>query len=227
MSKCYIYVYLDPRKPGIYEYGDYTFDHEPFYVGKGTNKRAWVHLKENTYNPRFNNKIKKIQRVTCNDPHVIIYKDSLCDTEAYTLEEHMIDIIGRSNIGTGPLCNLTMGGIGAGNGEHNIFYGRTHTEETKQHWRDMKTGKNLASDNLWYGHHHSEETKKALSELKRGKYDGENNPNYGKHFSDESKKKMSDAKKGDKCVMYGVPKTEEWKEKVRETWRKKMEAKQL
>src|ERR1017187_2319379 len=44
-NKYYNYIYLDPRKPGIYEYKELNliFDHEPFYVGKGTGKRINSH----------------------------------------------------------------------------------------------------------------------------------------------------------------------------------------
>lgn len=38
MTTYYTYVYLDPRRPGNYEYGNFLFAYEPFYVGKGTKK---------------------------------------------------------------------------------------------------------------------------------------------------------------------------------------------
>ena len=44
---CYVYVYLDPRKPGIFGYGEYKFDHEPFYVGYSSRHfRMSEHLRE-------------------------------------------------------------------------------------------------------------------------------------------------------------------------------------
>ena len=35
----YVYIWLDPRKLGKYVYGNYEFDHEPIYVGKGKGGR--------------------------------------------------------------------------------------------------------------------------------------------------------------------------------------------
>lgn len=40
------YVYLDTRKPGAYEYGNYKFDFELFYVGQASQKRKDRQQKE-------------------------------------------------------------------------------------------------------------------------------------------------------------------------------------
>ena len=61
MNNFYTYIYLDVRKPGVYKCGDYVWDYEPFYVGKGKGGRYLDHLKENRlkYHSYKNNKIKK------------------------------------------------------------------------------------------------------------------------------------------------------------------------
>jgi len=67
-NKYYVYVYLDPRKPNKYVYGNYQFEYEPFYVGKGKERQWLVHLQEaessrpsrKCGNPWKVNKIRKI-----------------------------------------------------------------------------------------------------------------------------------------------------------------------
>jgi hypothetical protein len=107
----YVYVYLDPRKPGNHQYENYEFDYEPFYVGKGSNNRAWDHLKGNKYNPYLCNKIRNIQKINCS-PIVMIYEKMSSENEAFDIEMDMIKSIGRTNLKTGSLCNLTDGGDG-------------------------------------------------------------------------------------------------------------------
>lgn len=112
MNKYYVYIYLDPRKQGEYNFDDIKLDYEPIYVGKGQKKRAWKHLKENKENPGFSYKIKKIQRTLGIDPIILIFRKHLCEDEALKLECDLIRRIGRRDLNTGTLCNLTDGGDG-------------------------------------------------------------------------------------------------------------------
>ena len=74
-------------------------------------------------------------------------------------------------------------------GENNPFYGKKHTEETRN-----KIGE------AHKGTHHTEESKKKMSLAKKDKYIGENHPNYGKHLSEEHKNKIGAANKGNTNV---------------------------
>ena len=65
-------------------------------------------------------------------------------------------------------------------GERNGFYGKHHSEETKQKLRE-KCG--LSGElNGMYGKHHSEESRKKMSKSRQNMYNGSKNPAYGKHW---------------------------------------------
>jgi hypothetical protein len=79
-------------------------------------------------------------------------------------------------------------------GENNPFYGKEHSQETKEllKQRTTKTWKN--QPHPWIGRKHSEESKTKFRENNKG----ERNPNYGKIASPEVKEKQRQSKVGRK-----------------------------
>lgn len=97
MTQFYTYIYSDPSR-----------ENEPFYVGKGSNRRAWKHLNGNDNNPALDRRIKKMGRFGI-QPNIKVENCS-SEQEAFNFEIRLIQRIGRKNLGTGPLLNLTDGG---------------------------------------------------------------------------------------------------------------------
>lgn len=131
----YVYVYLDPTKIGKFNYGEFEFEFEPFYIGKGRQNRHNIHLqkvKRNDYTnlPKFH-RIKKILD-TGTEPIIIKYKTLLLENNAFNIESEMIINIGRKDKKTGPLTNLSDGGEGNGN--------RIFTEEHRRNISLSKKG---------------------------------------------------------------------------------------
>jgi hypothetical protein len=114
-NRYYTYIYLDPRKPGAFSYGEYSFDYEPFYVGKGgrgdtaTNKRWKHHLTKKDNNTFKHHKIKNIIKEGY-QPIIRIFKTFDTEEKSLELEMNLIKTIGRSDLGKGPLTNFTDGG---------------------------------------------------------------------------------------------------------------------
>lgn len=211
MDSYYVYLYLDPRKSGSYNYGSYSFDYEPFYVGKGKCGRSIRHLQEyileNDNNKLKSNKIKKIQRETGSPPIIIKYKSGIDEKESFDLEIDMIRCIGRKDKNYGPLTNLTDGGEGmSGYIQSEVMKeklrisqtGRTHTEETKLKFKEInKRNWELYRESRlerfrdYCKTHWTEEKRNDVAV----KYKGKNNPNYGNNWTDEQKKHLSEIKK--------------------------------
>jgi len=103
----YVYVYLDVSKPGKFEYGEYTFDFEPFYVGKGSNGRDRFHLKGSNHNKEFSKRIKDIKESVGIKPMIVRIWEDLFEDDAYSIEWKMIKTIGTiySKNYKGPLMN--------------------------------------------------------------------------------------------------------------------------
>jgi hypothetical protein len=179
--KHYIYVFCDPRKPGKYEYGLYVFNFEPFYVGSGKDNRYKRHLDKSqlnlNYNTIKNGKLKHIIESGYNPlEYVVILINGLTEDIARSKEMEVVKEIGRINLGTGPLANLTDGGEGMSN----------HISGLKNRTYEDIFGDELA---------------KKLKQEKSERFKGKNNPMYGKKswcfgkkLKQSTRQKISDAR---------------------------------
>lgn len=120
MSRHYVYVLLDPRKPGDYRYGKYRFKYEPFYVGKGCGGRCNVHWRQfisNVDNPEYVHNASNPLKYTrflhmladSVEPIVTIKHRYENEDDAFDKEVELISLIKRVRYG-GPLLNLSIGG---------------------------------------------------------------------------------------------------------------------
>lgn len=98
MKKFYAYILRDPRCM------------TPFYVGKGTGFRVRRHLGMGGHSKAVASKVNKLRKEGC-EPHVEVVA-AIDEGHAFFLESCLIQTIGRRDLKTGPLMNLTDGGEG-------------------------------------------------------------------------------------------------------------------
>jgi hypothetical protein len=92
----------------------YHFDYEPFYVGKGKNKRYKDHLNEAKNTKKSSHKLNKIRTILNSKlyPIIMLLKINLSVEKASEFEIKLITMVGRYDLKVGPLTNQTDGGEG-------------------------------------------------------------------------------------------------------------------
>lgn len=104
----YVYVYLDPRYPGEYNYESCSFNFKPIYIGKGVDGRCYSHLNTNS-NDRFHNTVRKLMNINM-PPIILKYSVNLEESVAYKIERRLTEEIGLNIENKGPLLNCRHGG---------------------------------------------------------------------------------------------------------------------
>ena len=136
-----------PNDKRFYTYAYLREDRTPYYIGKGCGKRAF-------------------KKHSCGVPprdRILFLKLNLTEEEAVKHEVYMIAVLGRKDLGTGCLRNMTDGGDGT--------VKRMWTPEQRQKAREQKLG-----------HRRSEDAKEKQRETLRV---------TPRRLSDETKQKMS------------------------------------
>jgi hypothetical protein len=126
----------------FYTYAYLRDDGSPYYIGKGSGKRAWTrHPGCAATRPADRDKI-------------LILKKDLTEEEAFRHEKYMIYVLGRKDLGTGILRNQTNGGIGD----------LGLTDITKEKMSQAKKGK---PNRKLKGRKHSASTRKLFTEQRK------------------------------------------------------------
>lgn len=114
MNNFYVYVYCDQRKPGFWQFEDFVFLYEPFYVGKGKKHRIKQHLNRYMLNQK-SLKASIIKSIISQCGELPLHSkiaENLTEERAIELEKDMIRHFGRKDNNTGILANHTDGGDG-------------------------------------------------------------------------------------------------------------------
>lgn len=134
-KNCYVYLHVDP------------INYEIFYVG--ISSKVSKNSYRRAYSIRDRNKFWRNKVNTLLDYQVIIIYNNISWEEACLKEIELISILGRRDIKTGTLVNLTNGGEGT----IGRVFSSSHKEKLKQAFKKStcrNTGKNFNNQKIVY-----------------------------------------------------------------------------
>lgn len=172
----YVYCYLDPETK------------LPFYVGKGSQNRAYTHMylprEKNKNKTRFKNKLEKMKQQGI-EPVVAFLAQNITDEEmAYSIEESFIKQYGRLGYEqNGILLNTCLGSRPPNH--KGKTYEQIYGPERAAQQRENRA--RLQKERGGYG---PKKHKTVTKDKIREKTSGTANPMYGKHHTPESKEKI-------------------------------------
>src|SRR6202790_667465 len=102
---------LDLR-PIYYTYALFDWMGVPRWIGKGKEKRIDDHEKQSDPKNQLKNEFIEQTWIMLGEIPKTIIRDELTEIEAFAVERALINAIGRIDLGTGPLTNVTDGGEG-------------------------------------------------------------------------------------------------------------------
>lgn len=163
----YVYCYFNPLKLS-------TFDEcglEPFYIGKGKNDRLIHHMFESNLATDSNrhkvNTIRKIQLAN-KKPYIKILTHYDIEEDALLEERRLIKLIGRRDLKTGPLTNMTDGGEGTTNKIFSAERRKKISESMKKAFAEGRASVSSAFKHSRIGKTDSEETKQKRALTRAG-----------------------------------------------------------
>jgi len=153
-----------------YTYAYLREDRTPYYIGKGEGNRAYKNQNRNCPVPKDRNRI-------------IFLKKNITEDEAFKHETYLIAVLGRKDLGTGILRNLTDGGEGAS--------GAVRTKEMREHLSKIRKGIKMSEEyreacrERMKNFKHTDEAKNKISKA-----------NSGRKWNKESIENISKIRKG-------------------------------
>lgn len=183
----YNYVYLDPRKKGIYNYENICFLYEPFYVGKGKKERCYYHLNNKRIdNNILKNKIDLLKNIYNLKDFIIKFNFTDDESNAYLNEINLIKEIGSNHIKdikNGSLVNICL------DNQPPSLKGKSYKDIYGDRWQseiDKRRNIQIEKGGFFSGKSHTEESKEKISRSIMG----EKNPMWNKKHSLETRKKL-------------------------------------